>query len=198
MIHLDLVLVFEAPFFKNGRWTLEKLAVCGIVVSQWKHRCWRPMEEWAPSTHWAIGREHFRFSYAAESTHLGATLPTLRSYDRTCGSQKKNDPKKDCLKLITARKWEKKLWANVKKKIRLAFSFRRDRTAHEVLLPPEPDVSWPSCFLQPFSSHELPVWPPWCPSFLLGPPIDMLILGTRHSQPLNGIVQFAYMWGKYE
>ena len=90
----------------------------GLWLSQSEH----PVSE----THGrAIGREHFGFSYAGYACRVHPpwrNLRTLRSYDRICGSRKKNDPKKDCLKLITARKWEKKLWANVKKTASLSAS----------------------------------------------------------------------------
>lgn len=63
------------------------------------------MEEWGTIDSLSNRSEHFGFSYAGYAcrVHLCATYehfaPMIGPADR-----KRNDPKKDCLKLITARK----------------------------------------------------------------------------------------------
>ena len=110
----------------------------GLWVSQSEH----PVSE----THGrAIGREHFGFSYAGYACRVHPplrNLRTLRSYMIGPADRKRNDPNKDCLKLITARKWEKKLWANVKFRLQMRCCCLRSQMYHGPVVFCNPSLPW--------------------------------------------------------
>lgn len=78
----------------------------GLWVSQSKHRCRRPMEEWGTIDSLSTSDS------ATQATHAESTHP----------AQLKNTSLLWSDLLITARKWEKKLFSNVKKTASLSAS----------------------------------------------------------------------------